>query len=118
MCGFLRNVTEQIDKNYIPREGFDKKVEEFVQSRIDDAVRGVNVKAEKYDVLKENMEKFQEASGLDLSQLEWGWNKPEKIGEAVKQVLDGRNTQIKEELERLLIKSKDITQAIEKELNK
>lgn len=88
LCGFMRNVSEQQERNFIARAEFDKKVEEYVSARLKSVEYDANKKAEQYDKLMENLKKFEEASGLDLTHMHYGWEKPEKIGAAVKMVMD------------------------------
>ena len=62
--------------------------------------------------------KFEKASGLDLSRLEWGWQDPVKLGEAVDLVMHGKHLQVKEELVRLLDTAERIVQATKLEIKK
>ena len=39
--------------------------------------------------LEEIVKKFEEASGLNIK---YGWHRPEKIGETVRAILEGKNT--------------------------
>lgn len=118
LCGFMRNVTEQLNKNYVPAVEFDKKVEEYVAARIESAKEQASRDGAKYSELCERIRKFEDASGIPVTDLFWQWNKPEKIGEAVKMVMDGRHLQIKDELQRLVDRAENIAEAAKKEMAK
>lgn len=90
LCGFMRNVTEQLERNYVPRVDFEKQIEERVNARLQGAEYQANEKSKKYDQLMENLKKFEDASGLDLTLMHYGWEKPEKIGAAVKMILENK----------------------------
>lgn len=66
------------------------------------------------ETLKKQVFAFEKAAGLKIEQ---GWQAgPEKVGEAVRQVLNGSALRITENLERLHGKALDIAKAIEDEL--
>lgn len=90
LCGFMRNVTEQIERNYVPRVEHVKEIEDKVSARMAAAIEKSNREVVEYHKLIENLQKFEKSSGIDLKSLHYQWEKPEKIGAAVKLVLDNR----------------------------
>ncbi len=98
LAGFLRRFTEEKDNLYTPTVEVDKIIEEKVEAQIQSRIYASNRTAEEYDKLVANIKKFEEASGVNLEELKWGWNTPEKIGDAVKVIMDGRHKRLGKEL--------------------
>lgn len=69
----------------------------------------------KYELLKAEVDKFQQASGVNIKHY---WHYPDKIGEAVRQVLDGEHVVIKEKVEGLLKTAEDIVAGIKESLSR
>lgn len=90
LCGFMRNVTEQLERNYVPRVNYEESIKERVEAGVKAEIYKANDEVKSYHQLVENLEKFEQASGIPLRNLHFNWDKPEKIGAAVKLVLDNR----------------------------
>lgn len=58
---------------------------------------------------------FEKASGIEITR---GWNEPETVGQAVRQVLNGTAGNIQQQLERLHDQALRIVTSIENELKK
>lgn len=90
-----------------------------LQTRINTVAEGISRrqfdtnknKADQYDHLKEVVEKFEEASGIKIAG-HWGSDKPKKIGEAVKLILDNDLSSYKESFERLERQAKGVHERI------
>ena len=109
LCGFMRKMDENLSEIYTPTIEVEKIVKERVASQLSSAVENANYRVRDYDRLIENIRKFEEASGLKLmEELAWTWSRPEKIGEAVRFVMDGKHSQILPEL----IRQRDTIQRI------
>lgn len=67
---------------------------------------------QQYDDLKERVARFEKSSGVII----YSWN-TERIGEAVRMVLNSEHLRVKEDLKHLLTNAKDIVANIEKQLN-
>lgn len=113
LCGFLRNVQNDISKNYVKRYEVDTAIKEGVERKISGQTYQLESVSENYKTLQDNIRKFEKASGLNLSALQYGWKKPEKIGDAVRAVLNGEAGKIEDQLDRLRGVAKSILEGIE-----
>lgn len=116
LCGFMRNVDESISRQYTPAVEVTKIINDRVESEIKYRTSEFSRKAEAYDKLKENLEKFEKESGLDLVRLKYGWQDPIELGKVVNIVLNGGVKRIKEDLGYLKARAEGILGNINKEL--
>jgi hypothetical protein len=122
LCGLLRNVTESIARQYTPTIEVEERIKTQVEARLDAHVSHSDYEGkrnkETLEKLTENLKKFEESSGIDLMQLQYRWTDPVKLGDAVKQVMNGEHERIKERLENLLVTSRHIVDTIQREIEK
>ncbi len=119
LCGFMRNVAESTASMYTPTAEVDSIVKERVAATIEYEIKKSNMKSEQYDKLIDNLRKFKESSGLDLEQMQYAWRAdPEKLGEAVKMVMDGEHRRLKERLIYLQQTASNILLDIDKQIQK
>jgi hypothetical protein len=119
LCGFLRNVTESIEKQYTPTIEVDNIIKRRVEQELEWKVKQAVKNAGEYEKLCQKLEEFEKASGIPLKELKYQWgneNNGKKIGDAVKIVMDGgdqlenlidRFERLMDESERLLKVAKE-----------
>lgn len=116
LCGFMRKVDENIKGIYIPRVEVEKRIEDSVKQKIESVIERSSYKAGLYDKLVENLEKFEASSGLNLKGMNYEWSNPEKIGSAVKIILNEGYKGIARDLVWLKERLKTIQEDIDDEL--
>ena len=118
LCGFMRSVTEQIEKNYTPTVEVEEIIEDRVESGIKYGIENAVTNAGRYEKLMENLEKFEKASGINLVQMDYGWSDPEKIGKAVKMGMDGKYDSMKRQFEYIEDSAKRLLKSVKVEIKK
>ena len=108
LAAILRQVQNQVGEEAAYNRGrIDGKKE------ADDYHKEHNWEAKDLKELQQKVGAFERASGVSLN---IGWQSPEKIGTAVRQVLNGMGTHVQEQLENLHAKALKIAFNIETEL--
>lgn len=107
MAGIFRNIAEQCIAKEVLKSKFESEYERGKDWAKDDNERLTR----DMKTLRDSIEEFEKVSGVRLT--EWGGNK--NIGQAVNDVLSGRDKKSKENLARLLTKAKNIVKFLEGE---
>lgn len=114
--GFVASILRNFTDSYVPRSMLktlvDEKYKEWQQR--DDGVREMAVSSAKREIgeLNDIINKFEEASGVNIRN-RW---RVGKIGEAVKEVMNGDFGQSRRRLERLAIDAQSIADQAKREL--
>jgi hypothetical protein len=109
LAAILRQVQNQVGEEAAFQRG---RIEGKKES--DDYHKNHNWAEQELQQLKKDLAAFEKASGVSIKE---GWHTPEKVGEAVRMVLNGQHTRIQESLETLHAKTLKIAFAIEEELD-
>jgi hypothetical protein len=119
LCGFMRNVTESINKVYTPTADVDKIIEEKTKAGITYELSRGDQKIKDYDILVAKVENFEKISGLDMSDVKnmWWKDSDAKLANAVKFIKDGRHIQLRRSLEYLLNSAKNLSNNVQRELD-
>ena len=67
LCGLLRKFTEGIERQYTPTVEVENIIEQRVKEGLDLAVGQASRFEKQYNILKQNLKKFEETSGLNLA---------------------------------------------------
>lgn len=108
LAAVLRQIQNQVGEEAAYKRGHldgKKEAEEYHKEN--------NWEAKDLKELQKKVQAFERASGVSLN---IGWHDPEKVGNAVHQVLNGMGNRIQEQLEGLHSKALRIALAIEDEL--
>jgi len=109
---FLASIFRNICDRMIARELIESKLEKSYEDGKNDTDYRTKSIFEKNDKLEKEISIFEKVSGVKIN--EWGGN--DDIGEAVKEVLSGKNKRAKEELVKLKKTSLKITKYIDGEI--
>lgn len=118
LCGFMRNITEQIERIYTPTVEVNEIIKDRVKNEVEYKLKSVDDRAFRYEKLIEKLKIFDKASGINLEGLDYEWNKPEAIGEAVNIVLNGNWKRVKQNLEIMKEDAKQTLKSAMEELKK
>lgn len=94
---FVASLFRKLSNTYIPRSSIRGEIERVQKNSDDRAQANVKYKLEEFEKLKEIVNKFEKASGVNIS---YGWQ-IEEIGRAVKMVMEGKHLSSLEALRRL-----------------
>lgn len=115
LCAILRRATQQLTNRAIKQERYDSGY----HSGFEDGKKELDYlresKNNQLDTLKNKIKLFQEKSGVNID--DWHY-KPEKIGDAVKMVLNGKHRQELENLLRLRERVLNCAESIDVEIKK
>ncbi len=93
---FLAAILRRVNECSIPVDRIEDKIKAARSEGKDEASHGLRYSASEHASLIERVRKFEKASGLSI---EHGWEKPETIGAAVRQVLEKGPLEIRKEME-------------------
>lgn len=105
LAGIMRNVAEQCTPNEVIQSRLDaarEKGEEWSKHSLERVQKEL-------DELKEQCDKFEKASGVEIKR----WADMTQIGKAVKDVMNGRDKQAQERLEKLLERARNLVKFME-----
>lgn len=109
---FLAAILRRAQKCITPEPKLQARFDEGVMKGREQANSSFDFERKEHKNLIDDIEKFEKASGISIR---YAWNK-EKIGEAVRMVLDGKHTAIKAQMENLLGTAENIVTRIKEEL--
>lgn len=109
---FLAAILRRAQESIAPEQKINKAFKEGKDEGEKQANEFFSYERKEHQKLKERIKKFEIASGISI---EYEWD-IEKIGEVVKQVLDGNHTRAKEQLQSLLQNAENIVEFIKKSL--
>lgn len=111
LAAILRNVTEHMVHERKIAAKLDARFKTGQESGKYEAQRAV----EDLNRLKNYVEAFKKASGVDIENLIWGHDAKE-VGQAVKMVLEGRHAHVKKELRRIRYRTAGILKEVDEVL--
>ena len=115
LCAVLRRAVEQHTTKAKLQSEFNRGYDEGYDDGKKDIEDKIKWRDERNTKLENQIDEFEKASGFRLTE---GWNKPKKVGEAVKMVLNGSYIREKQRLERLHNNALSIAEDIKEELDK
>ena len=110
---FLAAVLRQV-QNQVGEEAAYKRGHIDGKKESDQDHKEHNWEAQELARIKTKIADFEKGSGIKIEE---GWHRPEKVGEAVRMVLNGQHARLQEQLENLHAKALKVAFAIETELD-
>lgn len=115
LCAVLRRTTQQLTNRAIKQEAYNRGHSEGFKDGKKELDYLRESKNEQLDKIKNVIKVFQEKSGVNID--DWHYT-PERIGDAVKMVLNGKHNRELENLEWLKERALNIANDIDEELNR
>lgn len=113
LCALLKRACDRSE--FIPRDLIEDKLEERYKQGMEVQKRSIDIATKSLTELQGKVDAFQKHSGIDFD-FRWGYEKPEKIGAAVKLLMNGGAEQNRQALINLEINAKTIHERIKKEI--
>ena len=115
LAAILRRATEQLTEAAKLRNEYSRGYDEGIEEGKERMNYSVGSKDGQIQRLEKDIKDFEEASGVDIHQ---SWEHPDKIGEAVKNILDGSYMNELKLLEDLQRRAKNCVESIGGEIQK
>jgi len=99
LCGFMRNMSEGIERVYTPTVEVEKRIKESVDARVAMEMNNRDRTFNEYQKLLERIKKFEEITGIAMSQnILSNWGNPEEFSKVVRGVMNGEHLRLKRDL--------------------
>lgn len=111
---FLAAILRQAQAVITPESKLQQRFDDGVMKGREQSNSSFDIERQEHKNLESDIKNFEDTSGVKIR---YAWNK-DKIGEAVKSVLDGSHLRFKSQLDRLLQDAENIAKYIKEEINK